>query len=96
MTHWTSWAKLKVLIEEKKIGSSQWIIVYLDMECENSHFANQQSLDEKMMWFGEFVVHFSREKKSGDLFHSLSALHRFYDNILWLHKKTKRIIQQVF
>lgn len=54
--------------QEEKLSevSSQRIIIYLDVKCENSHFAKNETEkktnrqdEEQMMWFGGFVAHFS-------------------------------------
>lgn len=59
-THWScSKSKVKMKMEKEKRkalignrgGSAQWIIIYLDVKCENSHFASQ----EESWWTNDVV-----------------------------------------
>lgn len=50
--------------ENHEPGSSAgWIIIYLDVKCENIPILQTREFEaEQMMWFGEFLAHFSDVK----------------------------------
>lgn len=61
MNNKKEWEKIETLARLHQRS----MIIYLDVKCENPHFADQESSrSQQMMWFGEFVAHFSSEMYS--------------------------------